>query len=519
MPITLTSAQLYSRRGDLINRLTGAGGRLVDLVKEVGGKVVKALTWGNLRGFLVGAVLAQIPQMFFSLSNLWTMFTQSAIQLYYFNWNEPDDSLDRQAKNQWTAVGGILGGTAGQAIGFFACGIVPGSSLMAFDERLAMHVLREVGEEAYEEISFQFALVLRLSLRNLARQSANWLYKGARRWLKDPNNPFARALFGSRTAEVQQKWGAVDAQPWSFATAVEERVEKIPSFFWQNFTEELIEEAIDSCIEAGYVLTSSIEGYLASEKAAKALAEARQKVVEIQPNGQNNREKIVLAGPETEIRGQIPAVLATHQMIEARDVGQIVGQPFDDYVRARPFEGFRLQFNMYSLEAPPYTGTSRDRLVRVTVQISDVQRSKLDWPQLIAACGGRNGYLWGRFRAHAVLTSGRTLTLYGGTPDEAEDRLRSFLALSDNEIRTLSVTEEKKEGARLRNPKMYKETTRVYPGHLTIINRERLEIFDRGQRSLDGNYFDKKARIDLWRQTPPSDFDEIIRELTRRSTV
>lgn len=519
MPITLSPMQLYSRRSDLANRITGAGGRLIDLVKEVGGKVVKALTWGNLRGFLVGAILAQIPQMFFSLSGLWTMFTTSAIELYYFNWNEPDSSLDQQAKNRWMQFGGILGGTAGSAIGFFACGIVPGSSLMAFDEKLAMHVLREVGEEAYEEVSFQFAFALRLSVRNMARQSASWLYKGARRWLKDPGNPFARALFGGRTAEVQQRWGEADAQPWSFAMKVEEKIEEIPSMFWQNFTEELIEEAIDSCIEAGYILTSSIESYWAAEKATKAMEEANRKIVEIQPNGQNDREKIVLAGSEEEIRAQIPAVLANHQLIESRDIGQIVGQPFDDYVRARPFEGFRLQFNLYSQQAPPYNGTSQDRLVRVTVQISDVDRTKLDWDRLIACCGGRNGYLWGRFRAHAVLSNGRPLTVYGGTPAEAEDRLNAFLTLTDSEIRTLSITEEKKEGARLRNPKMFKETTRVYPAHLTIINRERLETFDRGNRGIEGNYLDKKARIDLWRQTPPADFDEIIRELLRRSPV
>lgn len=517
MPITLTSAQLYSRRGDLINRLTGAGGRLVDAVKEVGGRVAKALTWGNLRGFLVGAILAQIPQMFFSLTNLWTMFTSAAINLYYFDWNAPDSRLDAQAKQSWQVFGSLLGGTAGQALGYFACGIVPGSSLMAFDERLAMHVLREVGQEAFEELSYQFSYALQLTMRNLARQSAHWLYKGARRWLKEPGNPFARALFGSRTEQVQQQWGAENAQSWSFAMEVEEQVERIPSQFWQNFTEEMIEEFIDSCIEAGYVVAQSIEGYYAERKAAEALQAANHKIVEITPNKSNDAEKIVLAGPEAEIRGQIPSILAHHQMIEDRDLGQLVGQPLDDYIRPRPFEDLRLQFKLYSLSSPPYARRGNDRLVEVNVQISDVERSKLDWERLIAVCGGRNGYLWGRYRAHAILTNGRPLTCYGGTPDEAKDRLRAFLTLSDAEIRTISVTEEIKEAARLENPKLYKETTRVYPAYVTIINRERLIAFDRGQRSREGNFIDKRARIDLWRQTKPADFEDVIRELLRRS--
>lgn len=517
MPIVLLPQQLYSRRADLLDRITGAGGRLIDAVKEVGGRLLKAITWGNLRGFLVGAILAQLPGMFWSLTNLWSMFTSAAIELYYFDWNQPDAALDAQAKNSWMQFSNILGGTAGQAIGYFACGVVPASSLMAFDERLAVHVLREVGEEAWEELRYQFAFALQLSIRNLTRQTANWLYKGARRWLKEPGNPFARALFGGRTEEVQQKWGEAQAQPWSFAIEVEERIERIPSTFWQNFTESMIEEAIDSCIEAGYVVAQSIEGYYADRRAAQAVTVPAQKVVEIQPNRGNDAEKIVLAGPEPEVRAQIPAILAHHQMIEDRDVGQLVGQPLDDYIRPRPFESLRLQFSLFSVQSPPYAQRGRDRLVRVHVQVSDVDRTKLDWDRLIAVCGGRNGYLWGRFRAHAILTNGRPLTCYGGTPDEAQDRLRAFLTLSDAEIRTISVTEEMKEAARLQNPKLYKETTRVYPGYLTIINRERLQAFDKGHRSREGNFNDKRARIDLWRAAKPPDFEETIMELLRRS--
>lgn len=517
MPIVLLPQELYSRRADLLNRLTGAGGQLIDAVREIGGKVLKALTWGNLRGFLVGAILAQLPNMFWSLTNLWSMFTSAAIDLYYFDWNQPDDQIDAQARQRWSQFGGILGGTAGQAIGYFACGIVPASSLMAFDERLALHVLRDVGEEAWEDLRYQFSYALRLSIRNMTRQTANWLYKGARRWLKEPGNPFARALFGGRADEVQRTWGEANAQPWTFANQVEERIERIPSQFWQNFTEELIEEAIDSCIEAGYVVAQSIEGYYADQRAAQALALANSKVIEITPNKANESEKIILAGPEPELRGQIPAILAHHQMIEDRDVGQLVGQPLDDYIRPRPFDGLRLQFKLFSVQSPPYARRGDERLVEVNVQVSDVDRSKLDWDRLIAVCGGRNGYLWGRFRAHAVLTNGRPLTCYGGTPDEAQDRLRAFLTLSEAEIRTISVTEEIKEAARLENPKLYKETTRVYPAYLTIINRERLQAFDKGQRSRDGNFNDKRARIDLWRAAKPPDFEETITELLRKS--
>lgn len=516
MGFTLTTGQLYSRAIRLqVGARSGAKGFL-EKVFQAGKQIANYFTWGNLRGFLIGAALAQIPTLVFSLTNLWSMFTSAAIELYYFDWNIPDDRIDQQAKARWAAYGGILGGTAGNALGFFACGIVPATSLFAFDERLASYVLREVSEEAFEELTFEIAYVIRMSLRNLARQTAGWMYKGARRWLKDPKNPIGGLLFGGRADEVREKWGAANSDSWSFAEAVEEKVEKIPNQFWQNFTEELIEEAIDACIEAGYVVANSIEGYYAQQKLAQTLSNERQRVVEVTPNRQNDAEKFVLAGPESEVRGQLTTVLTTHQMVEDRDIGQFVGDTLDDYVRPRPFDGIRLKFALRSLKTPPYSRHGGSRLVKATVSLSDVSRASLDWDKLRFACGGPNGYLWGRWRAHAILTNGHPLTVYGGTSDEAEDRLKAFLALSTAEIKTISVTEEKKEAERLRNPKLYKETTRVYPAYVTIINRERTIAIDLGRRSRDGNFNDKRARFDLWRSVEPPDFEEKVRELLRR---
>ena len=520
MGFTLTSNQLFSRGiSTQIGRATGKASGLLDRIVSAGKRIANVVTFGNLKGFLIGAALAQIPTLIFSLTNLWSMFTSAAIELYYFDWNIPDDRLDQQAKNRWSAYGGILGGAAGNAFGFFACGIVPATSLFAFDERLASYVLKEVSEEAFEELTFEIAYVLRLSLRNLAKQTAGWMYKGARRWLKDPSNPIGNLVFGSRADSVRKNWGEANAPSWSFAQAVEERVEKIPSTFWQNFTEEFIEEAIDACIEAGYVVANSIEGYYAQQKLAQALNQEAQRVVEVQPNRENDAEKFVLAGPESEVRGQLTTVLTTHQMVEDRDIGQVVGQPLDDYVRPRPFDGLRLKFVLYSLKSPPYARMNNQHLVEVTVSVSDVSRAKLDWDRFLLACGGRNGYLWGRWRANAILTNGHPLTVYGGTKAEAFDRLKAFLVFSDAEIRTVTVTEEVKEAERLVNPKLYKETTRVYPAYVTIINRERTLAKDRGRGSRDGNFIDRKARIDLWRQTKPANFEEVVRELLRRSDV
>jgi hypothetical protein len=264
------------------------------------------------------------------------------------------------------------------------------------------------------------------------------------------------------------------------------------------------------------VVAQSAEGYYAQQKLAQVLTKEAARVVEVQPNRQNDAEKFVLAGPESEVRGQITTIMAQHQMVEDRDIGQVIGQPLDEYIRARPLDGLRLQFKLYSLKTPPYSRRGDQRLVEVVVTIADIDRAKLDWDRLRQVCGGPNGYLWGRFLAKANLDNGGTLKVYGGTPDEAEDRLKAFLALSSAEIKTLSVTEEKKEAERLRNPRMYKDITRVYPGHVSIINRQRTLYLDRGSPSRQGNYIDKRARFDLWRSVQPPDFEDRVRELLRR---
>jgi hypothetical protein len=519
MGLSMTLGGLFSR---VTRSKIGARTLNSNFLKKTfsaGREIVTTAIGGSWKGFLIGGLMSAIPSLTWSLSGLWSLFVDASLELYYFDWNVPDDRIDQQAKQRWQIYGSLLGGTAGSAIGFAVCGIVPASSLYLFNEELAQYVLKEVGEEAFEELTFNFAYALRLSVRNLTRQTFGWMYKGARRWLKDENNPVGRLIFGDRIDEVRKTWGASDAPSWSFAQAVDERIEKIPNQFWQNFTEELIEEAIDACIEAGYVVANSAESFYARQRLAETWTKEPARVVEVQPNRANEEEKIILAGPESDVRGQLPAVLATHQMIEDRDIGQIVGQPLDDYIRPRPFEGLRLQFKLYSLKSPPYARRGESRLVEVNVQVSDVTRAAIDWDKLRVACGGPNGYLWGRFRAHAILTNGHPLTCYGGTPDEAEDALRRFLVLSSAELKTLTITEEKREGERLINPKLYKEVTKVYPAFVTIINRERTLAKDRGHPSLNGNFVDKKARFDLWRSVKPPDFEQKVTELLRRLEI
>jgi hypothetical protein len=74
----------------------------------------------------------------------------------------------------------------------------------------------------------------------------------------------------------------------------------------------------------------------------------------------------------------------------------------------------------------------------------------------------------------------------------------------------LTITEEKKEGRRKEFDKaLFKETTRVYPAFLTIVNREKVLLEEQGRATLSGIYKERRFRIPLWTNEAPSDFDEI----------
>lgn len=477
----------------------------------------RSLGPGNyLRGFAVGAILQSLPILTWSLTAAWSLLYEVTQTVFLFDWNQPDEQLDRQIEAQWNAYGSILGGAVGNTLGWITCGLLPTSRMFSFNEAMAAYVHNEVAEEAYEELMFNASSVIRYALRSLTRQLFYDTYKNVRHWLKQEDNPALNLVLGEgRATQLKENWGESEGDSFTFAGEIEEQIERIPSSFWRNFTEELLEEFADGCIEAGYVVASSVDGYLAQQRMAQRLND-RQRVVELQPDRSNEREKIILAGPEPHVRAALPITLAHHQIIESRDVGQLVGQSLDDYVREKELT-LRLRFQLYDRPSPPY-GSSRDNpLQRVTVTVPDVKRSAINWFQLKFALGGPNGYLWGRFKARGRIDNKRYVTVYGGTENEAVDRLRAVMLLSDARIQTINVTEELRDGERLINPQLRKEATRVYPAYVTIINRDRTLAFDEGRASPDGRWVDRRARFDLWRNTEPAGFNEQVRELLRYS--
>ena len=377
---------------------------------------------------------------------------------------------------------------------------------------MGAYVLKNVAEEMAEEFIANLNNLVRYTFMSGVQSLLLWSFKNIRKVIK-ANVNVVEALFGDKAAAIVKAWGSPGSKPWSFAKTVEDAVESIPNSAVRNFVEEFLEEAWDGCVEAGYVVANSLDSYIAQQKMGEqqGVPLGQQRYVEVIPDRSNDNERIILAGPERPLRNAITQTLGHYQLIENRDIGSMVGMPADDYLRAKP-QSIRLVITFYSNQQPPWQSRSGQRLVTATYAVPDVKRSKCDWETIKLACGGTNGYMWGRFRATAILSNGRQMQVMGSSNDEAEDRLRALAALSDAAIvKKPTLSEDRAEDI---SGSYLKQATRIYPAFFTIMNQYKVAGGrGSGVPLSTGLHNRKNDKILLWTTEKPTGTDERIREL------
>ncbi|YAG10026.1 hypothetical protein NSTC731_06414 [Nostoc sp. DSM 114167] len=329
MALKFELSRLTSRvvRSDIGTRIIRAG---ESVTSTSGGGLGGALTW-VFNGFksLGGFIWGQLSGLFaFSWSKLWSFIVSAKQFIWNFNWNASDDELNSQIKAQWEALASQLGGTLGNAFGYFTCGIVPSALIFCFNEPLGAYVLARVGEEMAEEFLGNFGALLQSTLTLGVRILLTETFKTARKIIKSNSKVIGKYL-GKNAEKLVNAWGSKDSKPWSFASAFEDGLDNTfgKEGFLRNFAEEFFEEADEACIEAGYVVANAIDSYQAmqvlSRDTVPVLGDTRY--VEITPNRNVPDERIVLAGREELLRPAIIQTLTTHEQFNGRDLGTIYG--------------------------------------------------------------------------------------------------------------------------------------------------------------------------------------------------
>lgn len=381
-----------------------------------------AIRFGN---FLISGIASVIS---FSFTKLWSWIVSGVQFIYNFNWNISDTAIDKQIQGLWNSFGGILGGAVGRAIGWLGCGVVPAATVFSFNQSLGTHLLKEVGEQALDEMLDAASEVINAGFRMGTQATFLWLYKDVRRALKDPNNVFGqglRAVLGSKTID---NWGS--GESWTIAKAVEETIEKIPDAFWRNFTEEMLEEGSEACIEAGFAVAGGIDAFLAQQAMQDNSVLGPDRTVEITPDRSAPDERIILTGSEAVLRPTIVSVLATHQMLDNRDVGVLInGTPTDDYITPGVQER-QLFIEFREKTAPPWKMPSGKRARCREITIPDIKRG-LTWDEIKLAA---KQYTSGQRLVTARLNNGRQMQCYASTENEGLQKIKELLVLSTAEI-------------------------------------------------------------------------------------
>ena len=207
-------------------------------------------------------------------------------------------------------------------------------------------------------------------------------------------------------------------------------------------------------------------------------------------------ERIILSGPEELLKIQITQLMAFYSLINNRDIGQIVGQPADDWVFKQPRPRY-LVIIFKDKETPPWTHKDGRRVKEVSVTIPDAKKN-LTWENIKKAC---SPYNWGRFCAKARLENGRQMALYGATSSEAKKKLKEIMTLSEVGYYSIDISEEDE-----RHPALIKRSTRIYPAFATLLVRKETTTL-KGRADISGKKWDEQVtRFRLWTNLQPGEF-------------
>lgn len=193
----------------------------------------------------IGSCLLLQGAIVISAGLLWNKFVRGVRFLYNFNWNVSDSQIEQQYKAKLINLAGMAGEVSGVALGNLVCGYLPGQVMSTFNPVLAAKI-KMAQPEIWEEAREEFESFLRISSQvGLGIWIAD-RYKNARKWVRIQAKGGKLPVPG-KINDILKAWGEEGGKPWSFASAVNEKVEAIQNPFLQNFAEELLEGFDEGC--------------------------------------------------------------------------------------------------------------------------------------------------------------------------------------------------------------------------------------------------------------------------------
>lgn len=475
-----------------------------------------------------------------SVSAVWGAFISIKNYTWNFNWNITDDEIDNQLKQLRVQLASLLGSTVGCGFGWAAgmatsAGIHAGIGaiasslgipLLAFDKASMWKAIGRATEEGIDEIAGLVSQLATAAIWYVARAYQAFLFKNGRKlvkWLA--RTPAARATLPSGILDRIDGWGEQGSKPFSYAIAVEEMVDSIPNQSLRAFVDSFLEEADECFIEAGYVYAANVDSIMAERADMREAILGTQQVVEVIPDREAPNEMIVLAGREQNVRTSLMTTIATHQMINNRDVGQIVGMPANEQMLSQaPVTTLTLRLIYYPVPTPPFTEDSMllrgltGKWVTTDLKVPFIDPIELDWLKIKRACG-ISGRTKGRVRCYGYL-AGRKIEVYANSESEGESWLNDLASLSEakDSLTGVGFTRRKRNLSSSNSLSDMYESVRVYPAYAIVLSQKLARDKLQGRATLQGNFTSQSQRIELWTDSEPSYCKEILSAMKQYHT-
>lgn len=264
---------------------------------------------------------------------------------------------------------------------------------------------------------------------------------------------------------------------------------------------------------------------------ADAQAIEGYRLIEFFPDREIKEESYILMGTPVELMTQISFFMNLHRMLQTMDIGQFVGYPVDEYLRAKPRQDITAQIILTSYKTPPYYQYGDKWFTRRQVTIPMVDKRKITFKNLKDACGGDSGQNWGEWTARAYLSLEKDtapihqMVASGNTENAAIQNLEKFLQFTKCSVRRISTHKldyskgdltllSQQEKARLMNYD-------VYPAWVNILNTKLAKSNNttsseqKGKRVLGGKLLKKSKKLYLWTNKEPSWWNGEIREVLK----
>jgi len=461
---------------------------------------------GKLTGWLSGAAMSLVN---FGLSRIsagriWGWIVAQGARLAVFNWNATDAEIARLQDSNVLSVYAVWGSVVGASLGWVTgIGVGYGLSLavpVLGGATLARAISGATTAEAIEEIQAVLRAAINQTIEVIASNKLLEGYKRIRGLFKRVPKDVLRAWGGDYIADfIYDEWGMEGSPQLTIAGEVETAIESIGSDKLRTFVENAVEEYIDSFIEAGYVIANELDSaYQQFKMQNQRRGGTASRAVTIIPDANTPHEKLYVEGTEGDVKERVQQTISNLRVLGHRDLGEIVGQPVGEYLRAQPHRR-KATIIFKSLDGRATRLPDGSRARQVTYTIPDLERV-LTWNELKRAC---RPYNWGEWRATANLNNGRQMAVYGASAVEAEDKLRDLLTLSTAEIVTLSISQERDRDFRVK-----KRLTRMYPYKLKLLVR-RFDPDGSSYIDAEGNaYSDFNYVVPLWPDEEPPEFDQ-----------